>query len=79
MARVDNFIRTAPVGPESAKAAIGQKWIVSTVLPRLRTALYAAPPMVDQFVGLFADEAIRAEKRANFTFHEFYLAYEQLL
>jgi hypothetical protein len=78
VARIREVIRTATIGPETAKANINEKWILSMVLPGLRAALYQDAPLVDHFVALFADEAISEEKRANFTFHEFYIAYEQL-
>jgi hypothetical protein len=76
--RVIEMVRSAPVGPEAAKAGIGDQWVVSKLLPRLRAALIADLAPADPFVRLFLQEAIVAEKKLNFTLKEFCLAYDHM-
>ena len=46
--------------------------------PQAEGSPLRCPTLVDHFVGLFADEAVHADKWGNFTLKEFYTAYEQL-
>jgi hypothetical protein len=76
--RMMETVRTAPIGPETGKAIIDDRCVISTLLPKLRAALQADPVAADPFVGLFLCEAVVPSKGSNFTLKEFYAAYDQL-
>lgn len=78
VSRIMETVRIAPIGPEAAKTAMDEKWIVSMLLPKLRAARQADPVPADPFLAEFLGEAVVPQKGASFTLGELYGAYDRL-